>query len=166
MVGRHRFVRRTRKGDFVLELGEGERELMRSLVPQLRELLTAGAGGGADANRVDESLTRLFPTAYPDDAELDAEYQSMVRDDLLEKRLAALDVVEETIDAQRLDEEQLLRWMGSVNDLRLVLGTRLDVSEDMDALGLDLDDPNAPLYGVYGYLGWLLEHIVEALSDG
>jgi hypothetical protein len=154
-----RLVRRTRKGDFEVHLGDGERELLRSLVPQLRELLAAGAAG----TTVDSSLTRLFPTAYPDDAELDAEYQSLVRDELLEKRLAALDVVEETVDAERLTEEQLLRWMGSVNDLRLVLGTRLDVTEDMD--DVDLDDPDAPLYGVYGYLGWLLEHIVEALSE-
>ena len=161
MVGRHKLVRRTRKGDYEIDLGATERELLRSLVPQLRELLSAGAAGTAGTT-VDESLTRLFPTAYPDDAELDHEYQSMVRDELLEKRLAALDVVEETIDATRLDEEQLLRWMGSVNDLRLVLGTRLDVSEDLDEI--PLDDPDAPLYGVYGYLGWLLEHIVEALS--
>ena len=159
----HRIVRRARDGNFEINMSAPEREILGSLVPQLRELLTAGSGGGAEAAPVDPSLARLFPTAYPDDDELNAEYQAMVHDELLEKRLAALDVVEETIEAERLDEEQLLRWMGAVNDLRLVLGTRLDVSEDMDEI--DLEDPNAPLLGVYGYLGWLLEHIVEALSE-
>lgn len=162
MLGRgNRLVRRTRQGDFEVNLATQERELLRTLVPQLRELLAAGGTGST----VDPSLARLFPTAYPDDTELDAEYQALVRDELLEKRLAALDVVEETIDAERLDEEALLRWMGSVNDLRLVLGTRLDVTEEMDGLELDPTDPDAALYGVYGYLGWLLEHIVEALSS-
>jgi hypothetical protein len=53
--------------------------------------------------------------------------------------------------------------MGAVNDLRLVLGTRLDVSEEMDEM--DPDDPDAPLFEVYGYLAWLLENIVAALAD-
>ena len=162
MLGRNALVRRTRKGDFEIRIGSSERELLHSLVAQLRELLSAGSGGGTAQTAVDPSLTRLFPTAYPDDATLDADYQSLVRDDLLERRLAALDVVEETLDAERVSEEQLLAWMGAVNDLRLVLGTRLDVSEDMDEI--DPADPDAPTLAVYGYLGWLLEHIVAALA--
>ncbi|HYF46356.1 MAG TPA: DUF2017 family protein [Acidimicrobiales bacterium] len=162
MLGRgQRLIRRRRNGEYELHLSGEERELMKSLVPQLRELLAAGAGGGPE-QPVDESLTRLFPTVYADE-DLEAEYQRLVRDELLEKRLAALDVVEATADEERVTEEQLLQWMGSVNSLRLVLGTRLDVTEDMDAI--DPDDPNALLLGIYGYLGWLLEHIVEALSE-
>ena len=156
-------VRRRRDGAYDVRLRGWESDLLSSLVPQLRELLTAGSGGGADAAAVDPSLKRLFPTAYADDAELDAEYQSLVRDDLLEGRLAALDKVEETLDADVITEEQLLAWMGAVNDLRLVLGTRLDVSEEMDEM--DPDDPDAPLFAAYGYLGWLLENIVAALAD-
>jgi len=156
-------VRRRRDGAYDLRLRGWERDLLTNLVPQLRELLTAGAGGGEARSAPDPSLRRLFPTAYADDAELDAEYQSLVRDDLLERRLAALDLLEETVDADVVTEEQLLAWMGTVNDLRLVLGTRLDVSEDMDEI--DPDDPDAPLFAAYGYLGWLLENIVAALAD-
>lgn len=163
MLGRgNALVRRTRKGDFEIRIGPSERELLHSLIPQLRELLSAGSGGGTAQKAVDPSLTRLFPTAYPDDVERDAEYQSLVRDDLLERRLTALDLVEDTLDAERVSQEQLLAWMGAVNDLRLVLGTRLDVSEDMDEI--DPADPDAPTFAVYGYLGWLLEHIVAALA--
>ena len=39
----------------------------------------------------DPSVRRLFPTAYHEDPERDREYQQLVRDELLERRLAALD---------------------------------------------------------------------------
>lgn len=160
--GRGALVRRRRDGAFDVRLRGWERDLLTDLVPQLRELLTAGAGGGEAGAAPDPSLRRLFPTAYADDAALDAEYQSLVRDDLLERRLASLDLLEETIDADVVTEEQLTAWMGAVNDLRLVIGTRLDVSEDMDEI--DPEDPDAPLFAAYGYLGWLLENIVAALA--
>jgi hypothetical protein len=148
-------VKRNRAGDYQLRLPDEERTLLAQLVPQLRELLTASTD--------DPSVRRLFPTAYNEDPERDHEYQSLVRDDLLEKRLTALDLVESTLDETRLDEEQLLSWMGALNDLRLVLGTRLDVDETMPML--DADDPLAPAYAVYEYLGWLLSQVVDALSD-
>ena len=158
MLGRR--VRRTRRGDFDVRLPDAERRLLAALVPQLRAALTEGE------QLADPSLRRLFPTAYPEDPELDAEYHQLVHDDLLERRLASLDTVAATVDATRLDEEQLLAWMGAVNDLRLVLGTRLDVSEESD-LDPDPDDPEAGPLAVYAYLGFLLESIVNALQrDG
>ena len=153
-----RRVRRTRKGDYELRLPEPERRLLAALVPQLRAVVAEDAGAAGDPN-----LRRLFPTAYPDEPELDREYRSLVSDDLLAHRLAALDTVAETVEATRLDEEQLVAWMGAVNDLRLVLGTRLDVSEDTD-LSPAADDPDADSLAVYAYLGILLESIVLALS--
>ncbi len=107
-------------------------------------------------------LRRLFPPAYANDPERDAEYRSMVGDDLLARRLEAVDVVESTIDATRLSEEQLNGWMAAVNDLRLVLGTRLDVGEDDEPV--DPDHPEAAFYGAYYWLGWLLSEVVDALS--
>lgn len=152
-------VRRTRMGDFEVRLSEVERQLLASLVPQLRAALEAEAGGAPDP-----SLRRLFPSAYPDDTDRDAEYQSMVHDDLISRRQTALDTVEATIEATRLDEEGVLAWMGAVNDLRLVLGTRLDVSEESD-LFPDPDHPEAHMLAVYNYLGFLVESMVAALSD-
>ena len=152
-----RRVRRSRKGGFDLRLPESERQLVASLVGQLRSVLTGDDVG------VDPGLRRLFPSAYADDAARDAEYREMVHDDLLAARLAALDVVEATVGAANVDEAQLLAWMGAVNDLRLVLGTRLDVSEET-AFDADPDDPDAPALAVYQYLSFLLESIVDALS--
>ena len=154
-------VRRTRKGDFEVRLSGAERRLLASLVPQLRAALQADSEAGGAR---DPTLRRLFPAAYPDDERRDLEYRSMVHDDLLARRHAALDALESTLDATRLDEEGLLAWMGAVNDLRLVLGTRLDVSEESELVP-DPGDPDAPALAVYGYLGYLLESMLSALSD-
>jgi hypothetical protein len=150
-------IKRTRKGDFQLRLPIEERELLRSLPGQLRELL------GTD----DPSLHRLFPPAYSDDAEHEREdeYRRLMGDDLEEHHRQALTVMEETIDAERLDEEQLAGWLGALNQLRLVLGTRLDVTEDMYEHELDPADPRAPAFALYTYLGWLQEQAVAALSS-
>jgi hypothetical protein len=131
-----------------------ERDLLRSLPAQLRELL------GSE----DPSLRRLHPPAYGDDPEREAEYRRMVRDDLLRDRREALDVMESTIDADTLDRDQLGAWLGSINDLRLVLGTRLEVTEDLYEEGVPDDDPRAPAFALYGYLGWLEEQLVDALA--
>jgi hypothetical protein len=54
--------------------------------------------------------------------------------------------------------------MGALNDLRLVLGTRLEVSEDMDEEPFAPDDPRASAFAVYRYLSELQWMVVEALS--
>ena len=108
-------------------------------------------------------MRRLFPPAYPDDPERDAGYQVLTRDELLEHKLAALEVVERTLaSGGELDEEAMTAWMATLNSLRLVLGTRLDVDEELPTL--DADDPLAPAYAVYEYLGWLLSQVVDALG--
>jgi hypothetical protein len=55
--------------------------------------------------------------------------------------------------------------MLALNDLRLVLGTRLDVSEDDDFDTIDPDDPDAPAWSVYHYLGMLVASMVDALAE-
>jgi hypothetical protein len=156
VIGWNRRVRRTRKGDFELKLPGEERALLRSLAPQLRELL--------DGDLADPTMRRLFPTAYADDPERDREYHALVRDELADRRRAAVDTMVATLDETRVDEAQLTAWMGAINDLRLVLGTRLDVSEETELVP-DEEDPDGPLLALYGYLGFLLEQIVEALSS-
>jgi Domain of unknown function (DUF2017) len=147
-------IQRARRGGYRLRLPPEERAILRSLRGQIEALL------GTD----DPSLRRLFPPGYADDPELEAEYRGLVRDDLLSQKREALRIVEETIDRDHLTEEQLAAWLGAVNDLRLVLGTRLDVTEEMYEEGLPQDDPRAPSFAVYGYLGWLEEQVVESLA--
>jgi uncharacterized protein DUF2017 len=69
-----------------------------------------------------------------------------------------------TVGAERLSEEDLLAWMRTVNGARLALGVRLDVTEDTREKDFR-DEPEAASYGMYMYLSWLLENIVDALGD-
>ena len=147
-------VRRRGRGRYQVALRPNERVLVADLVDQLREQLLASTD--------DPSVRRLFPPAYPDDAERDAGYQVLTRDELLEHRLAALDTVEGSLDGTDLDDAGLTAWMSTLNSLRLVLGTRLDVDEELPVL--DEDDPLASAYAVYEYLGWLLSQVVDVLS--
>jgi Domain of unknown function (DUF2017) len=148
-------IRRSR-GGFELRLPRAEREVLQSLPGELRQLIESK----------DASTTRLFPPAYEDDPERQAEYQEMVGDELLQKRLQALEIVEQTVQAKRLDEEQLLAWLGALNDLRLVLGTRLGIEVETDGEDIVDDDPRAPVFGLYHYLGWLESQAVDALAEG
>ena len=151
---RHHRIERTGAGRYALDLPDDEREVLVSIVQQLRDLLLA---------TTDEPIVRrLFPTAYNEDPDRDQEYQQLVRDELLEGRLAALATVEATASADQLDEATLTGWLTALNDLRLVLGTRLDVSED--DVEVDPDDPEAPTYAVYHYLGLLVSEAVDALE--
>jgi hypothetical protein len=154
LIGRR--VRRTRKGDYEIRLPDEERALLRTVVPQLADLL--------EGDLADPALRRLFPTAYAEDPEKDVAYQRLVRDELADRRRAAARAMLDSVDARRLDDTQLHAWMSAVNDLRLVLGTRLDVSEETPLVA-GPDDPDAPLLALYAYLGILLEAIVEAASS-
>lgn len=152
-------VKRTRKG-FALRIPPAERDVLRTLPGQLRGLLTEGAA------TTDPVVRRLFPSAYPDEPERAAEFDAMVRDDLVAQRMQAIDVMERTIDAERLSEDELVAWLSAINDLRLVLGTRLDVTEEMTELdvGVAPEDPRAQMFALYAYLSYLEEDVVGALS--
>ncbi len=149
-------IRRRRRGGFELSFPEAERRVLRGLPGQLRELLEAN----------DPSTARLFPPAYEGDPERQAEYEGLVREDLMAQRLGGLAVVEETIEAERVNEEQLLAWLGALNDLRLVLGAQLGIRVETDGEDMAEDDPRAPVFGLYHYLGWLESQAVDALAQG
>lgn len=147
-------------GGLEFRIADEERGLISELLDQLRELLMGTAATGA----VDPALRRLYPTAYPDDANRDTDYQNLMRDELLERRLAALDSVESTLQADQLDAEEAMAWLTTLNDVRLILGTSLDVSEDDDLTELDPTDPEQRPRAIYHYLGHLQEEFVQALS--
>lgn len=152
-------VRRTRQGDFELKLSEHERQLLGDLVGQLTSVL--GDDYQPSENPI---LRRLFPVAHPDDHDLEASYQELVGNDLVSLRREKLLVVAATLNENKVDEQTLLAWLNVINDLRLVLGTHLDVSEDDDHDLLDPNNPDADTYAIYGYLGYLLDSIIESLA--
>ncbi len=148
---RRRF--RHHRGAVIVALPKEESEALREFLAQLRKMMIDDA---------DPALRRLKPPARPDDEESEIEYREMIDDDLLKGRLEAIDIVESGIDGTKLDEEGVAAWMQSLNCLRLVLGERLEV-EGIDTESLD---DSTPLVGLYHWLAWLLEQLVEAAMPG
>ncbi|HJO98321.1 MAG: DUF2017 family protein [Acidimicrobiales bacterium] len=140
------------KGRIKILLGEEERELITDLAGQFRSVLTEDTS---------PDLRRLYPTAYPDDADKDSEYASLVHEDLLRSRLTAVETVEATAQADSIDADDLAAWMGLLSSLRLLLGTRIDISEED---GFDPDAPDAPIRALLAWLGLLLEESVAAAA--
>jgi hypothetical protein len=137
-------------------LPPAERELLLQLRAELLSLLESAPD--------DPSLERLFPPAY-DDSRRDAEYRRLMDDELRDGHRQAFDVMEATAGREKLSAAEADAWLRALTDLRLVLGARLDVAEDTFAEGLDLSDPRAPELAVYGYLSWLQEMLVAAVSE-
>ena len=154
----NRRVRRTRRGDFEVQLPEEERALLRSVSLQVRAVLLEPDTAAAPW------LARLFPVAYPEDEEREREYRQLMHDELRNRHMEAIETLEATLGAERLSEAQMLGWLAALNDVRLVLGTRLDVSEETTEDDYEEDDPDHGLFGVYTYLGWLQEQVVTAVD--
>jgi hypothetical protein len=181
-------------GGAAVALDEVEIAILRSLAVQLLELIGPGdepADGedplaalfaeGPSEPPTDPALARLFPEAYGDeDSELraaSAEFRRFTENDLrTRKRDDALTVVR-TLDALPSGEEggvltlsadECRNWLGALNDLRLTIGTRLEVSdEDEGGEGslyrLPDSDPRKPMVMAYLWLGALQETLVETL---
>jgi hypothetical protein len=150
-IFRNKRITRTKAGTIRVALPESEIDLLRHLLPQLRELLTGGS---------DDRVRRLFPTAYVDDADAQAEFDRLMHDDLVASRLAAIATVEESLGIEEITDDQLEAWMSSVNSVRLVLGTMLDAGEELELDKVAEDDPDIEGYVLYGYLGYLLDEMV------
>lgn len=148
-----RHIARARNGEIRLRLPEHERALLRELAAATRNRL-----GHGDS---DPTLRRLFPAAYAD-PEREREYQELTRTQLVSGRVRALETLESTVERATLSPEEADAWLRALNDVRLVLGTALDVDEDLDWDAIDAGDPHAHGYAVYGYLSGLQEQLVEA----
>jgi len=147
-------------GDRVrVRLANDEVAVLRGLPDQLRSVLRESE---------DEPVNqRLFPPAYLDvaDIEHDTEYHRLMHDDLVTEKLANLDLVTDSLArgtasmrrwTVELTNEEATAWLGVLNDLRLALGVRLDITEDFDG-DVDDTDPRAPALRLLSYLGWLEE---------
>ena len=146
------------RNGYVLRIAPQERALVIRLLGELSELLSSPAEQPATA--------RLFPVVHPEDADREAEYQRLMRDELVTSRLAGIATVTKVLEGSAkkvtLSEEQLTSFMQAVNGVRLVLGTILDVSEDDDVV--EIED-HVPEYQLYAYLSWLLDSAVVAASS-
>jgi hypothetical protein len=151
-------------GRFSLSLEVQDRASLVALIVQLREILLTTSTA---------DMRRLFPAAYHQDPEHDAEYQRLMRDELLASRLQSMNTASEMLQRDptsksiELTAAELEEFMRSINNLRLVIGTMLDIQESDDLYeddGVEEDDPSGVHRQLYHYLGWLLEWVVTAQS--
>jgi hypothetical protein len=150
-----RQIERDAAGGVRLHLRRDEVLLLRGLLDELAVLLE---------DPDDPALRRLFPPAHAD-RESEEQYRSLVRDTLVAGRSNALAAVRDTLGRENLSPDEADAWLRALNDLRLVLGTRLDVTEEIDYEELDLHEPHGRDLAVYAYLSWLQEQLVEALAE-
>jgi hypothetical protein len=148
----------------IVSLATEELELLRVLPEQLRDVL--------DGPDQDAARARIFPRAYLDPTAEDAErqWQEVVHPELVKDRLDALDLITVTLARAELDGEwweialdpdEVQAWLGVLNDTRLVLGTRLEVTEDDH--DVDPTDPRAPTFAIYHWLTYLQGELLEQL---
>jgi hypothetical protein len=171
--------KKTRKGVEV-RVEQVEAEVLVQCASELLELLGPGPEadedplaamvGLSDASRPDDpAVLRLFPDAYaPDhpDSAAAADFRRYTDADLRSGKRAAAAAVLATVPARGgsvlLDRDDCDRWLGCLNDLRLVLGTRLAVTEETEMDDVAEDDRQ--LYAIYGWLGWAQESLLSCLT--
>jgi hypothetical protein len=146
-----------------------EAALLAQLAGQVAGLLEEQRGGTA----ADLAILRLLPDAYPDDREASAEFRRFTADELTEKKLHNARILiadcAEVADADmpstiRLDAASIGAWLRSLTDVRLVLATRLGITDDGD-VGPDDDEEALMLTDVYDWLGFVQDSLVSALED-
>lgn len=157
----------------VVEVARLEAAHLADLVEQFATLLDSD---GLDA---DPAVARLSPVAYPDDAGAADEFRRLTQPDLLERRRAdsavvlaslatdgAVPRVGDVDDAVAMDSivvtlhpGESAAWLRTLAALRLVLASRLGVTEDA------AHDDGDPRFGVYEWLGYRLEGLLQALND-
>jgi hypothetical protein len=135
------------------------RDVLRRLCDDLRELLITEQAAG------DPAMARLFPAAY-DDPLRNFDFERTAGDELLASRLAGIDSMQAGLGADAITEEELLTWLRTINDIRLVLGTRLDVREESTLADFAGDEEAIETFELYHLLGGLEAAMLEALDPG
>jgi hypothetical protein len=165
--------RRLRRGGVQANLETAEAAVLIQLCRELSGLLP---GPGEVPDKDDPVVARLYPRAYldPTAEEAESEWQRFAHPDLVEGRKEAVETLLRTLAAARqhrgglevtLTPEEADAWLAVVNDARLALGTRLEVTEEMDPSSFDPDDPATAPFTVYWWLGYVEEHLVDTLAS-
>lgn len=186
-----------RRGDLTrVTLDREEAVLLVSLVTQVARMLEVGqpdveadpnattfeqlvAGLDATAETPEDPiLKRLLPDGYNDDPESAEEFRRLTDSELRATKATALHRVRDDVAAAEakdggkkvqvdIDEAAAEAWLHGVNDVRLALGTHLDIREEGDAeerANAVTEDVRAS-YAIYDWLTWLQESIVRQLID-
>ena len=118
----------------------------------------------------DPVLARLLPDAYQDAPEAAGEFRKYTESSLREaKKYFAQTILETLPPAEgrvKLTADQARDWLRALNDVRLMFGVRLEVTEDSEGQlsALDPQDPRVAAFEVYGWLGAVQESLVRAIT--
>lgn len=177
----------------VLRLGLAPQEaaLLISLIDSMTELLgptTEPTGdpleqlqslGEQTAPPEDPALQRLFPDAYRDDDDAAADFRRYTEeglrrlkaDRLVTSRMVLSEAIPAEADAGRVvgidvSRDKIPALLGALNDMRLVLGSRLDIVDDEQEVTLlwDPDDPRHQQFEIYQWLTWLQATLLDAIA--
>lgn len=136
----------------------------------LAEAVEAAEAAEAPSIPDDPVLARLLPDAYQEDPEAAGEFRKYTESSLREAKKyfaqTLLDTLPPSGGRVRLTGDQARDWMRALNDVRLMFGVRLDVTEDFEEqlAALAPDDPKVAAFEVYGWLGAVQESLVRALD--
>ncbi len=152
--------------------------------------LAVMVGLGADAplpTPDDPVLARLLPDAYPDDESEAADFRRYTEPGLRDRKVAnASAVIASLVEAGadldagpaaepedplpvrvdvELDRAGVDAWVRCLTDLRLALGTRLEVADGDEERWAQLpdDEPAKAMHDVYDWLGFIQETLVRTL---
>lgn len=156
---------RAKGAELVARLEPAEAGIVGLLLDQLEQLLDADADdvGG------DPVMARLLPDGHRSDPELAADFRELTEQGLRAGKADDLATVRASLPAGggevRLDVEQAGAWLRTSNDLRLALGTRLDIAEDSQPPEEIVDETDQQL-AVYYWLTALQGSLVDALVAG
>ncbi len=155
--------RLVRGGDVVARLDPAEAGIVGLLLDQLEQLLDADA---ADVSG-DPVIARLFPDGHRSDPEMAADYRELTESSLRSGKADDLATLRATLPESggeiRLDPDQAAAWLRTTNDLRLALGTRLDVGEDTEPPEEIAGEEDQQL-AVYYWLTAVQGSLVDALA--
>jgi len=118
----------------------------------------------------DPVVARLLPDAYQDDPEKAGEFRKYTESSLREAKKYFAQTLLETLPPEggkvRLTGDQARDWLRALNDIRLMFGVRLEVTEEFEEqlAALDPQDPRLPAFEVYGWLGAVQDSLVHALG--
>ena len=143
-------------GGVDVELPVDLRDLLASLARQLAELIDDPDAAG------EPGLERLFPPASIDDPMESLGFEQLMGDALRAGKREAAAILRATAHATHLDAEETLAWMRCLNDIRLVVGTRLNIQEDTDVEALFEDELMEQAAVTYVALTELVEMLARA----
>jgi hypothetical protein len=157
-------VRRKENGTLLVSMDAQSAELLKELPQRMRSALER-------PDFTDRVVRRLFPPAYRTQ-EKENEYRQLLGDDLKKRKLDSVATFEKTLRGWKsgvlqtqieVTPEDFELWLGFVNDMRLVLGTELDIRDESWGEKFDPDHPRAMDMMLLHYLSWLEEELLKAL---